>query len=260
MILRFVKSIIKFFKRFLAVVIAAVIWETLPRTGFIDAYTLPPFSSVVKKLVEMLLSLELQMHFGISFERMFFGFALSIIVAIPLGFLVGWSERLERILDPLMQLSRNTPSLALYPLFILVLGFSEFSKAGIIFWGAVWPALFSTIEGVKNVDAVLIKATRSMGAGKIVLFFKVILPSAFPAIFTGIRLSASRSVIILVAAEMLGADSGLGHLIFFAENHFETEKMYTGIIALIIMGVAVNYTLVAVERKITKWRQEPGEA
>ncbi len=260
MVLKWINRTGGFLKRFLAVGIVMIIWEILPRTGIVKEYTLPPFSAVIRMLFEMLFTGELLEHLGISLERVFFGFALSVAVAIPLGFLIGWFERVECIFDPLIQLCRNTPTLALYPLLILVLGFSEFSKAGIIFWGAVWPALLNTVEGVKNVEPLLIKSTRSMGAGKIVLFFKVILPSAFPTIFTGIRLSASRAVIILVAAEMLGADSGLGYLIFFAENHFEVDKMYTGIIALIVMGVTVNYVLVAVEKRITRWKEAAGEA
>jgi len=235
-------------------------WEMAPRIGLVSNDILPPFSIVLVKLGELLSSGELMEDLFISLERAFGGFALSVVVAVPLGFLLAWSEKAERILDPLLQLFRNTAALALYPLFILIFGLGESSKVVIIFWGAVWPVLINTIEGVREVDPLLIKSARSMGASKPVLFFRVILPAAFPTIFTGIRLSASRSIIILVAAEMMGASRGLGHLVFFSEANLQIAEMYCGILALIMLGVLVNYILVAFEKHITRWKEEVSEA
>jgi NitT/TauT family transport system permease protein len=244
-------------ERTFAFAVVIVIWELLPRLGFISAFDLPPFSSVIKNLVVLLTSGKLTPHIVISLSRVWNGFSLSLLVGIPLGFLLGWSRLAERILDPLLHICRNTATLALYPLFILVLGLGEFSKAGIIFWGAVFPVLINTIESVKGVDPLLIKSARSMGAPWWVLFGKVLLPSAFPTIFTGIRLSASRAIIILVGAEMLGADKGLGYMVFRSEALEKIPDMYACIIVLIIFGVTVNYLLVNFEKYITRWKEEP---
>lgn len=246
-------------EKIIAIATVLSIWELLPRIGWVNSKILPPFSIVIKKFGEMFISGELIGHITISLERALLGFALAVIIAVPLGFLLGWYERAERILDPVVQLSRNTATLAMYPLFIIIFGLGEPAKVAIIFWGAVWPLLINTIEGVQTVDPLLIKSARSMGASQLVLFFRIILPSAFPSLFTGIRLSASRSVIILVAAEMIGASSGLGYLVFFAEANNQIEKMYTGIIMLIILGVLLNYILVACEKRITRWKEEISE-
>jgi NitT/TauT family transport system permease protein len=146
--------------------------------------------------------------------------------------------------------------LALYPLFILLFGLGETSKVAIIFWGAVWPILLNTIEGVRGVEPLFVKTAYSMGASKRILFTRVILPATFPTIFTGIRLSASRSFFILVAAEMMGSSSGLGHLVFFSEANLRIAEMYCGILMLIILGVAINYILVTLEKRITRWKEE----
>ncbi|HBC91666.1 MAG TPA: ABC transporter permease [Pelotomaculum sp.] len=232
------------------------LWELLPRLGLVSIKVLPPFSVVFSKFIEMVISGELLSHTAISLERAFGGFIVSVIVAIPLGFLLGWSQRAERIIDPLGQLCRNTATLAMYPLFILIFGLGELAKVAIIFWGAVWPILLNTIEGVRTVDPLLVKSARSMGISKLALFVKVILPMAFPLMFTGIRLAASRAVIILVAAEMIGANKGLGYLVFHTEAHYMISEMYSAIIMLIILGVLINYTLVACEKRINHWKEQ----
>lgn len=243
-----------------AIAAVCVVWEILPRVGFVSDYTLPPFSSVVVKFFSMFFTGEIFPHLGYSLNRAFLGFLLSLLAGVPLGFLVAWSRRVERVLDPPLQLVRNTPSLALYPLFILILGLGEPSKVGIIFFGAIWPIFMNTIEGVKTVDTLYIKAARSMGSPAFTLFGKVIFPAVLPSIFTGIRLGASRSVIMLVGAEMLGADKGLGFLIFASEVNYKPQEMYAGLITLIILGVLINYSLVRAENRITRWKQDVSEA
>ncbi len=242
----------------IAITVVLLAWELLPRIGWISSKILPPFSVSASKFWQMIISGELMGHIAISFERAFWGLALSVIIAIPLGFLLGWYEKAERIIDPVVQLSRNTATLAMYPLFIIIFGLGESAKVAIIFWGAVWPLLINTIEGVQAAEPLLIKAARSMGASQFVIFFKVILPSAFPSLFTGIRLSASRAVVILVAAEMVGANSGLGYLVFFSEANNQIATMYTAIMMLIILGVIVNYTFVTLEKRLTRWKEEVG--
>ena len=241
-------------KRMVAIGLVILIWEILPATGVIDARSLPPFSDVMQGLLSLILSGELAKHALASFHRTLLGFFIAVAIAIPLGIFMGWFKRLEKIVDPLMQICRNTATLALYPVFILVFGLGELSKVGIIFWGSIWPILINTIEGVKTVDPLLIKAARSMAMSRFGLFLHVILPAAVPSIITGLRISATRSIIILVAAEMLGASAGLGFLIFDAQHKYEVEKMYAGIVVLIMLGMSVNYLIVRLEQYLTRWK------
>ncbi|QWU13595.1 NitT/TauT family transport system permease protein [Paenibacillus sophorae] len=243
-------------ERWAAIVAVCIAWEAVSRSGMVKDFILPPFTRVVYKLFQLLVTGQMWPDIGASMQRSASGFAISVLVAIPLGFLTAWSPRVRRVLDPVMQFMRNTPTLALYPVFILVFGLGELSKVAIIFWGGVWPVLMNTVEGVNRTDPLLIKSGRSMGASPLTLFFRIILPSALSFIFTGIRLSASRSIIILVAAEMLGADKGLGFLIFSSEQNYKVEQMYAGIIVLILLGVLVNFLLVRWEKRITRWKQE----
>lgn len=244
----------KIFKKTIAIGIVLVLWQVMPAFGFVDTRSLPAFSEVVLGLIKIVLSGELLEHAAASFHRSLLGFLLAVAVAIPLGIFMGWFKRVEKIADPLVQLCRNTATLALYPVFILVFGLGELSKVGIIFWGSIWPILINTIDGVKTVDPLLVKAARSMAISRLSLFAHVILPAAVPAIITGLRISATRSIIILVAAEMLGAHAGLGFLIFDARHKYEVEKMYAGILVLIMLGMSVNYLIVRLENYLTRWK------
>jgi NitT/TauT family transport system permease protein len=238
-----------------AILVFLLIWEILPRVGLVDRTFLPPFSEIAVAFVTLLFSGELLQHTSISLMRAAAGFGLAMLVAIPLGLMMGWFAWFERFTDPLVQTMRNVPSLALLPIFILFLGVGEESKIAIIFWGALWATLLNTIQGVKSVDPILIKSARSMGASQSMLFSKVVLPSAVPSIFTGMRLSATHAILILIAAEMIGASAGLGFLILSAEYSFNIRNMYVGIIALALLGIAVNYILLHLEARATRWKE-----
>ncbi|WP_440951009.1 ABC transporter permease [Methanosphaerula subterraneus] len=238
-----------------AILAFLLLWETISRTGIVDSSFLPPFSEVAVAFVNLLLSGELVKQTAVSLQRAALGFGLAMLVSIPLGLMMGWFKWFERFTDPLVQTLRNVPSLALLPIFILFLGIGEESKIAIIFWGSLWATLLNTINGVKSVDPILIKSARSMSASNTMLFSKVILPSAVPSIFTGMRLSATHSILILIAAEMIGASAGLGYLILSAEYSFNIKNMYVGIITLALLGITVNYILLNLESRATKWKE-----
>lgn len=240
-----------------AILIFLLIWEIFPRAGFVDAAFLPPFSKVFESLVGLVVSGEIFPHIFISLTRALTGFGLALAIGIPLGFFMGWFKAFEGFIDPLLQTFRQVPTLALYPAFILLLGIGEMSKVAIIWKGAFWPILLSTISGVKNVDPLLIKSARSMGVGSgINLFKKVVLPSALPSIMVGVRLSATLSLVVLVAAEMLGAKSGIGYLVVNSEFTFLIPKMYAGIVVITLLGLLLNYVFVALEKKAVMWKEE----
>lgn len=241
------------------IIIILILWEALPRTGLIDQALLPTASTVFMALGDLLISGKLLTHISISFERAFIGFSLAAITMIPLGLAMGWYRTLEEIADRLVQACRQTSALSLFPLFILLFGIGELSKVVIIFWATQWPILLNTINGVKNVDPLLIKAARSMGLSDISLFRKVLLPAAAPSIFTGIRLSAAYAIAVLVAAEMIGANAGLGFLVINSQEVFKIPDMYAAIITLAVLGIAINHLLLRIEKKFTGWKEDYGE-
>ncbi len=243
-------------QKILAILVFLLIWEIAPRIGLINQIFIPPFSEVALALGNLAISGKLLFHISVSLERSLLGFGLGILISIPLGLLIGWFKRFENFIDPLLQSFRQTSALALLPVFMLLFGIGESSKVAIIFWGVQWPILLSTISGVKNVDPLLIKSARSMSASHGEIFRKVVLPAALPSIFTGIRLGGTYSILLLIAAEMVGANSGLGFLIFDSEIKYAIPEMYAAIVTIALLGLTLNYTLVHLEKNATKWKEE----
>lgn len=258
--IKIVKVVWRQITRLLAVIVFLAIWELAPRVGLADPIFVPPLDKVLASLVPIAKDGTLLKDVAISLQRAILGFGLSVIIAIPLGLLIGWFKRVERFLDPLLQFFRQTSPLALLPVFILIFHIGELSKVAIIFWGVLWPVLINTIAGVKSVDPLYIKSARSMGASPLTLFAKVILPGASPLIFSGVRLSASSAIVMLTAAEMIGANSGLGFLIYYSQQTFKVPEMYAAILMIAILGTIVNYILVAVEKRVMKWKEEIPES
>ncbi|MEV6596311.1 ABC transporter permease [Actinoplanes sp. NPDC051346] len=240
--------------RVAAIAVLALVWETLPRLGVVDATFLPPLSEVLVAWWQLLLSGELGAHIQASLSRSLSGFALAVAAAIPLGLVIGWYRPVANLLNPLLELFRNTAALALLPVFVLILGLGETSKIAIIFYACAWPILLNTVTAVRTVDPLLIKSARSLGLGPLRLFQKIVLPAAVPAIFTGIRLAGAFSILILIAAEMVGAKAGLGYLINYAQYNFAIPDMYAGIITISAIGLVVNQLLLAVEHRFSTWR------
>jgi NitT/TauT family transport system permease protein len=234
------------------------VWEALPRLGIIDPLFLPTFSATVHTLIDLTLSGKMLVHIAASLQRAVIGFGLAVLVAVPLGFLMGWYNKFERYTDLLVQGLRNTSTFALLPIFLLFLGLGEASKIAIIFYGASWQLLMNTISGVKGVDPIYIKAAKSMGVSDRDLFRKVILPASIPSIVIGARLGAKIALMVVIAAEMIGAKSGLGFFIQNAQFNFMVPEMYAGILTLALLGLAVNYLLVWFEKKTTYWKGEAG--
>ncbi|MFC4145154.1 ABC transporter permease [Micromonospora mangrovi] len=240
-----------------ALLALAAIWETAPRAGLVDRVFLPPLSEVLAAWWALATSGQLADHVGASLTRSLTGLALAVLTAIPLGLLIGWYRPLADLLSPLLEVFRNTAALALLPVFVLILGLGETSKIALVLYACSWPILLNTIAGVKGVDPLLVRSARSMGLNHLRLFQKVILPAAVPTIFTGVRLAGAYSILVLVAAEMVGAKAGLGYLVNYAQYNFAIPDMYAGIITISAIGLVVNQLLVAGERRFSTWRVDP---
>ncbi|REK75046.1 ABC transporter permease [Paenibacillus paeoniae] len=245
----------KLFKKSIVIVVLLAIWEITPRLGIINITFFPPISKVLATWWQLLLSGDLLDHTVASLTRSIGGLLLAIAVSIPLGLAIGWWRPVAEYLNPFLELMRNTAALAILPVFILLLGLGETSKVAIVFYACIFPLLLNTISGVKNVDPLLIKSARSMGLNAISLFRKVIVPASIPTIFVGIRQAGASSILVLVAAEMVGATSGLGYLIQYAQFSFLITEMYAGIITISVIGLIVNYLLVTLEKRLTGWKQ-----
>jgi NitT/TauT family transport system permease protein len=246
------------FRRTIAVAVFLAGWEVLPRTGLVDRVFLPPFSKVAQAWWRLLVDGQLWTNLEASLVRSLAGLALATLVAIPLGVLIGWYPLVAELLNPLLELLRNTAALALLPVFVLLLGLGESSKISLVMFACAWPILLNTIAGVRGVDPLLVKSARSLGFTPFQLFRKVVLPAALPTVFTGIRLAGAASILVLVAAEMTGAKAGLGYMINADQYNFEIPQMYAGILTISLLGLVVNQALVTLEHRFSRWRAPVG--
>jgi NitT/TauT family transport system permease protein len=249
-----VRKLIAFGKRSLLVLALLGLWEAVPRLGLADPAFLPPFSDVIAAGWQLAQSGELYDDVTASLLRALSGFLISVVLIVPLGLVVGWYGRLGDLLNQFIEVCRNTAPLALLPVFILLLGIGELSKVTMVIYSCAWPLLLNTIAGVKQVDPLLVKSARTMGASPQQLFRKVILPAALPTIFVGIRLASASAMLVLVASEMVGAKAGLGYLIIYSQYSFLIPQMYFGILGITIMGLTFNAVLEIVERRLMRWK------
>ncbi|MBR1159017.1 ABC transporter permease [Bradyrhizobium elkanii] len=250
------RGLAAFGRRSLLLIALLAIWEAAPRLGLIDAVFLPPFSDVIAAGWQLAQTGELYDDASASLLRALTGFLVSVVLFVPLGLAVGWYTRLGDLLNQFIEICRNTAPLALLPVFILLLGIGELSKVTMVVYSCAWPLLLNTIAAVKQVDPLLIKSARTMGATPQQLFCKVILPAALPTIFVGIRLASASAMLVLVASEMVGAKAGLGYLIINSQYSFLIPQMYFGIIGITVIGLAFNAVLEALERRLMRWKAQ----
>jgi NitT/TauT family transport system permease protein len=251
-------SLWRAFSRSGAILAFFTLWEVAPRMGLVEPAFLPPFSSVVKTGWELIKNGQLLDHTTASLKRSLTGFGIAIIYAVPLGLAIGWFKKLADVLSPLLEMFRNTAALALLPVFLLLLGIGESSKVALVIYSCTWPILLNTISGVRNVDPLLIKSAKTMGLGSLDLLRKVMLPAALPTIFVGIRLAGAYSLLVLVAAEMVGAKAGLGYLIIYSQYNFQIPHMFVGILTTTALGLLFTQLLLAIELRFTAWKAPVG--
>ena len=243
----------RFLRSYGAILLFLLVWQAASQFALVDPSVIPPFTKVVAALVQGFADGGLLSNMLVSLRRSGIAFGIAVAAAIPLGLFMGSFRRFETVVDPLLQLFRQTSALAVYPIFILLLGLGETSKITIICWAAFFPILLNTISGVKLVDRHLIEMARVFGASRSDVFKRVVLPAATPAIFVGLRLSATTSLLLLVAAEMIGAKQGLGFLIINSQYNFEIALMFAAIVLLAIIGLVINYALIVLQSRFCRW-------
>jgi NitT/TauT family transport system permease protein len=247
----------QFLIRYSAIIIFFVIWEVFPRIGLTNAQFIPPLSKVLSSIYGLALSGELFIHAGYSLRRILSGFLLASVISIPLGFLLGGFFRtFEESVDRLFQVLAQINPFSVFPIFILFFGIGETTKIAIIFWVCLWPTLFSTINGVKNIDPLLLKAAHVMGVSKATMFWKVILPGASSSIFSGIRLGMGSACLMLIAAEMIGASAGLGWLVLNSQINYQITRLFAAAVTIAVLGILLTNIIILLEKKLTKGKAD----
>ena len=242
----------------LSIILFLLIWEVASRTGLVLKSVIPPPSLILEAIIKSAQSGELLMHMLGSLKRSATGFILAIVIAIPTGFLLGtFFKTIEKIFLPFFRMLEKLNPFAIFPVFMIIFGIGNFEKIAVIFWVAQWPLLFYTIAGTKSVDFYLLKSARSMGANRKRLFLDVILPSAVPSIFTGIKISAQISFFMIIASEIIGSTEGLGWYFLSANQAFQIPLMYGVIIVITVLSVIINVLFTNLERHFLSWKESP---
>ncbi|KFI28715.1 ABC transporter permease [Haematobacter massiliensis] len=231
-----------------------VLAEVGTRAGVISSLTLPRPSAVLETLVQLWQSGNLWRHLLPSLHRLFVGASLGIVVGVSVGVMIGLFSYVRAGLVPLVAALFPIPKIALLPLFVIWFGIDEASKYALIAFGTFTPTVVATYGAVDNVDRSLIRMGQSFGLSWWSIVRKIVLPGAFPAILSGLRVSISIAIILLVAAEMLGAQYGIGSYILEAGSLYDLEKLFAGVTILSLMGLVVNFVIGLIEKRFLAWR------
>lgn len=228
--------------------------EAGTRAGIISALTLPRPSQVFAAFVELYQSGLLWKHLWPSLSRLAVGALIGASSGIVIGVLIGLFSYVRSGLVPLVAAIFPIPKIALLPLFVIWFGIDEGSKYALIAFGTFTPTVVATYGAVDNVDRTLIRMGQSFGLSWLSIVRKIVLPGAMPGILSGLRISLSIAIILLVAAEMLGAEYGIGAYILQAGSLYDLERLFAGVVMLSCLGVLVSGAISLIERRVLAWR------
>ena len=231
-----------------------LVWEGLSRAGILDARFVPPPSTVLHTLATMARTGELPYHVAVSSRRIVLGFLLGAIPAVGAGLAMGLSRPLRALLMPLVSAIYPIPKIAIYPLIIFYLGLGEASKISIVALSIFFLVLLNTMAGVLAVDPAYFRIARAYGADVRRLVTTVAFPGALPHIFTGLKLGMGFALIVIVGAELLGSDAGIGYLIWRAYQIFAVDAMFAGLLVTAMLGWVATTALDWLEQRLLPWR------
>jgi sulfonate transport system permease protein len=246
--------------RWLSPILLLLLWEFGSRAGVIPARTLAAPSAVIGTMLEMIVSGELPRNLIVSFGRALAGLAIGATGGILLGLVAGLSRQGEAAVDPILQIKRTIPVVALSPLFIVWFGIGETTKIALIAFATLFPVYLNLYQGIRGVDIRLIDAARSFGLGQRELISQVILPGALPSLLTGLRYSLSIAVLVLVIAEQINASAGLGYLVNNARDFMRTDIIVVCLMVYALLGLGADYLVRQIEQRALAWRPSMVEA
>jgi NitT/TauT family transport system permease protein len=236
--------------------IILAVWELSRAVHLVNPKLFPPILEVLQSGVRMLGDGSLQAHMSASFMRVLVGFFQGIVMAVVLGFLIGWFRVARMLLDPVINFFRALPPIALIPLMIIFFGIGETSKVVVLTYASFFPALVVIYQALVGLDPLYIRAARALGANNLEIFRKVILPQLVPHIITACRVSLGVCWATLVAAELIAAQKGIGAMMVDAQNFFQMAPLVLGIILIGAISLAMDGFVRWIERRVTGWQEK----
>jgi NitT/TauT family transport system permease protein len=232
-----------------------VFWYAVRLSGLVNASLVPAPHQVAKKFVDLLLHEGLLVDIYASTRRVFFGVTLGILVAVPVGFLLGWYRPARTFADPMINFFRALPPIALIPLVIVYFGIDEIAKLVILFYASFFSGVIVMYEGVSQITPLYIRVSKTLGASEFEIFRKVIIPLTVPHILTALRVALGVAWATLVASELIAAQRGLGAMIQNASTYFLLDVIYVGIICIGVIALIMDLILRKISARLLAWQE-----
>jgi NitT/TauT family transport system permease protein len=238
------------------VLVFLALWELVARLNLVPGQlSFPPFSEVMVEFYKLVASGVLGDNFLASLTRVLIGFVAGSIAGLLVGTAMGWMEKLDRALHPIVSLLYPIPALGWLPLLMLWIGINELLPIAIVFIASFFPVLYNTITGIRNVDKDYIRVARTLGASDIKILTTVVMPLALPNIFTGLRLNAGMAWRVIIAAEMVAIPTGIGALMLKSQSLIRVDIIIVCLIVLAVMCLSFEKFFEFLENKMTaRWR------
>ena len=230
------------------------LWYAVAYSGLVNPALVPTPHAVAAKFWELVTHDRLPRDIWMSTQRVFIGVALGILLAVPVGFVLGWYREVRRFIDPLINFFRALPPIALIPLVIVYFGIGEMAKVAILFYASFFAGVIVMYEGIAQISPLFVRVAKTLGATDAEIFRKVIVPLTVPHLLTALRVALGVTWATLVASELIAAQQGLGALIQNASSFFQLDVIYVGIISIGFIALAMDLALRAATRRLVAWQ------
>ncbi len=230
------------------------LWYAIHYSGFVNPVLVPTPHAVAARFWD-LAGQRLPKDVWMSTQRVFLGVTFGILLAVPVGFVLGWYREVRRFIDPLLNFFRALPPIALIPLVIVYFGIEETAKVVILFYAAFFAGVIVMYEGIAQISPIYVRVARTLGAKDPEIFLKVIVPLTVPHLLTALRVALGVAWATLVASELIAAQQGLGSLIQNAASFFQLDIIYVGIICIGFIALAMDLVLRTIARRLVAWQE-----
>jgi ABC-type nitrate/sulfonate/bicarbonate transport system permease component len=237
----------------LVIVATLLTWEGLSHAGLISPLFFPPPTAILHSLGELIANGKILAATEMTLSRLGIGLALGFIPGVVLGLAMGWLPRLRVAVDPLVATLHPIPKIAVFPLIMIIFGIGEASKIVAIAIAAFFPALINSMAGVRQLNPVYFEVTKNFHVNNWKTFSRVIFPGSLPMILTGARLAVNVAMVIAIAVELSATQEGLGVMIWFAWQTLRIEELYSALVVIAFLGVAINLLLQFLSTKLAPW-------
>ena len=231
------------------------LWEGAAQLEWLNPLIVPPLGKILGIFSELTLSGQIPQQILVSMKRAAAGYFLAAAVFIPLGIFMGLAPTVYRLFAVIVEMLRPVPPPVMIPVALLFFGLGDEMKIFVIFFSCAWPILLNTLDGVRHLDGVLLNTARTFGLSRRKIIWQVILPACSPQIITGLRVSLPIMLILVVISEMVGSTDGIGYFVLDAQRRFRVAQMYAGMLALALLGYALNQLFNWLIRLLLPWQR-----